>query len=167
MVTRGLDLLTMGVWVTPLASQLTSRGDNRESGESRMVADKEMILHCGFETTCSGRAVVLFHSPLSVSLGKQTKQNPARAGPRIYYTTHMNLSGMKAGGRCCNVPLRSPLHIWGRHLPNHWERYHVKNCLSWLVLPGPKSHTPVLSSLFLMPGQWGWGYRQTLLPPGK
>ena len=111
MVTRGLDLLTMGVWVTFLASQLTSRGDNRGSGESRMVADKGMILHGGFGTTCSGRAVDLFHSPLSVSLGKETKQNPARAGPRIYYMTHMNLSGMRAGGRCCNGPLRSPLHI--------------------------------------------------------
>lgn len=59
-----------------------------------MFVEKGMMLSYGIGTTCSGRAVVcLTNFPLSVSPGKETRQNPVRAGPRIYYMTQVDLNG--------------------------------------------------------------------------
>lgn len=67
----------------PLGSQPTKKG------ESGTVVEKELMLSCGTETTCSGRASVCpINLPLSVSLGKETRQNPARVGPRMYNMTN-------------------------------------------------------------------------------
>lgn len=47
------------------------------------------MLSCGIETACSGRASVCpINLPLLVFLGKETRQNPASVGPRIYDMTN-------------------------------------------------------------------------------
>lgn len=62
--------------------------------ESRMFVEKGMTLSYGIGATCSGRALVCpTNLPLSVSPGKETRQNPVRAGPRIYYMTQVDLNG--------------------------------------------------------------------------
>lgn len=92
-----------------------------------------MMFSCGTGAICTGRYVICpTNLPLSVSPGKKSDRILQELDPEsIIWHKWVWMDQAMDQGRCCNVALRSLLHVWGQHHRRCWK-YWWLSVHSWV-----------------------------------